>query len=328
MIGTRSLTGLLLGLTILAFASCRSGAREDGYFDILALKGPSSVGMVYLIDSPGVVNGRPVRIRMMDEPMQARAVIMKEKPDLAVLPLNMAAILYNKGLPYQVAAIPVWGTLYLCGTDTAIRTWSDLKDRKINLMGRGATPDIITHYLLGLEGLDPDRDLVIDYAFPSPADLANAMIAGIVQLAVLSEPMFSMAQSRNPEIRLILDFSAEWASWHPDTPGMPQTAIMVHRRMIREHPDDYREVLERWRLSSEAVNSDPFAAAGPVIRHRILPDTAATVLSIPRSNLAFIPAGEAKSAINRYLSVLLKFSPDAIGRQMPDEGFIYQEPDH
>ncbi|MFO7617004.1 MAG: ABC transporter substrate-binding protein [Bacteroidales bacterium] len=328
MIWSRPLAGLFLGLTLLSLASCSGVPREDGFFDILALRGPSSIGMVHLIDSPGVVNGRPLRIRMMDEPMQARAVILKEQPDLAVLPLNMAAILYNKGLPYQVAAIPVWGTLYLCGTDTAIRSWSDLKGRKINLMGRGATPDIVTRYFLGLEGLDPDKDLVIDYAFPSPADLANAMIAGIVQVAVLSEPMLSLAQARNQEIRVILDFSSEWASKHPDAPGMPQTAILVHRRMIREHPDDYREVLERWRRSTESVKGNPLAVADQVVRHKILPDRATAILSIPRSNLAFVPAREAKSAINRYLSVLLKFSPDAIGRQMPDEGFIYQEPVH
>lgn len=324
----RRLTRLAALFFVMICVSCAGKKHEDSHFDILALRGPSSVGMVHLIDSPGTVNNKPIRITMMDDPMQVRAMILKEHPEVAVLPLNMAAILYNKDIPYQLAAVPVWGTLFLCGTDTTIRSWQDLKGKRVNLMGRGATPDLITRYFLELVGLNPESDLIIDYSFPSPSDLANAMIAGVVQIAVLSEPMLSMAQARNSDIRVILDFSTEWALMHPDAPGLPQTAIMVQKRMIREQPEEFREVMVRWKQSSDSVTRYPLGAAAPVIRHRILPDSATTILSIPRSNLAFIPAIEAKSAVNRYLSVLLKFSPDAIGRHLPDERFFYQESDH
>jgi hypothetical protein len=43
---------------------------------------------------------------MMDDPMQVRAMILKEHPEVAVLPLNMAAILYNKDIPYQWQQFP------------------------------------------------------------------------------------------------------------------------------------------------------------------------------------------------------------------------------
>jgi len=52
--------------------------------------------------------------------------------DFAMIPSTMAALIYNKDRSYILCSIPVWGTLYLFGSDTSIHSWDDLKTKKIS----------------------------------------------------------------------------------------------------------------------------------------------------------------------------------------------------
>jgi NitT/TauT family transport system substrate-binding protein len=307
---------------------CKPGPADSNGVTLLTLKGPSSMGMIYLIDSPARVIPGKLNIEILDEPMLVRTRLLKDKPDLAVLPLNMAAILFNKGLPYQVIAIPVWGTLYLFGSDSLITNWESLRNQRIFMMGKGTTPDIVIRYLLNLHGLKPDDDVILDYSFPTHIDLANAVSAGQAKLAVISEPLVSLARSHNPSIRQIMDLNAEWSSAFEGNPGMPQTALIGRKDFISDHQDWITKICEAWNRSITQVNLHPDLAASRIVFYKILPDSLVAVRSIPGCNLKFRYACEIKPEIDRYLQVLLNFNPDAIGGRIPDEKFIFQKPAH
>ena len=321
--------GILLFAVIVPFlAGCHQTRQENSGIRIIILKGPSAMGMINLIDSSAAITGRPLAIEVVDEPMQVRSRMLVDKPEIAVLPLNMAAIMYNKGVDYQLLAVPVWGTLYLTGTDSTVRRWADLKGKTVHLMGKGATPDILFRYLLDKHQILPDRDIRLVYTFPTHIDLSNAMIAGQASLAVLSEPMFSLAQTRNPLIRQIMDLDIEWATATPEDPTLPSTAIMVRKDFARDHWKDIHAIAEAWNRSTEFVNHFPEKAAARIAYHKIVPDAAVALRSIPRSRLYFRYADEIRSAIQGNLKVFLTFNPDAIGGRLPDEKFIYTRPDH
>lgn len=286
------------------------------------------MGMIYLIDSPGHIISEPLTIEILDEPMLIRARILKEKPELAVLPLNMGAILYNKGLPYQVIGIPVWGTLYLFGSDSTVNDWSSMRKKRFFLMGKGTTPDILFRYLLKFNGLNPEGDVILDYSYPTHIDLANAVSAGQAGLAVISEPLVSLAQARNPSIKQIMDLNVEWAKSFPGYPEMPQTALLGRADFIRDHPEWVIKIAQAWSRSINQVNHHPEEAAERIVFHDILPDSAIAVRSIPRCNLKFRFASEIRPEIRHYLGVFFTFNPDAIGGKLPDEKFIFQKPDH
>jgi NitT/TauT family transport system substrate-binding protein len=319
---------LVFLIPMLVFTGCHSGQVKEESVTLLTLKGPSAMGMIYLIDSPGQVIPEHLNIEILDEPMLVRARMLKNKPELAVLPLNMGAILYNKGLPYQVIAIPVWGTLYLFGSDTSITDWPSLKNKRIFMMGKGTTPDILFRYLLNIHELNPDECVVLDYSFPTHVDLANAVSAGQADLAVISEPLVSLARARNPSILQIMDLNAEWAKAFPGNPAMPQTALMGRRDFILDHPDWVKKICEAWNRSIEEVNMHPELAAGRIVFHKILPDPAIAVNSIHRCNLKFRYASQIRSEIAQYLQVFFTFNPDAVGGILPDEKFICQKPDY
>jgi NitT/TauT family transport system substrate-binding protein len=317
---------LILFLFISVLIGCSSGKLNKKEISFLTLKGPSAMGMIYLIDSPTKIISEPINIEIIDEPMLVRAKLLKNKPELAVLPLNMAAILYNKGLPYQVIAIPVWGTLYLFGSDSTTIDWQTLKNKRIYMMGKGTTPDILFRYLLKFHKLNPDIDVILDYSFPTHIDLANAVSAGHAQIAVISEPMVSLAKSINPFIKEIMDLNKEWSEAFPENRSMPQTALVGRADFIRNHPQWIETISNAWIKSIEKVNNHPEKAAERIVFHGILPNENAATKSIPRCSLRFKYASDLRPEINQYLQVLYTFNPNTVGGKLPDEQFISQKP--
>ncbi|HPR33600.1 MAG TPA: hypothetical protein PLK12_15980, partial [Prolixibacteraceae bacterium] len=188
--------------------------EEHSSFTLVALKGPSSMGMIRLIDSLMQSEETDFRVEIVNEPIQVRKRMLDGSADFVILPTTMAALTYNKGLEYQLIAIPVWGTLYLTGTDTSLFGWNLLKGKKVHSMARGMSPDVVFRHLLNKNGLDTENDVTLDYRFPTHIDLAHAVAAGQAGYAILSEPQLSVAMHRNPDLKPLLNLNEAWMQHH------------------------------------------------------------------------------------------------------------------
>jgi NitT/TauT family transport system substrate-binding protein len=283
--------------------------------------GPSSMGMIYLIDSLARDEQKNIDVEILDEPIQVRKMMLEGTADFAILPSTMAAILYNKGLDYKLIAIPVWGTLYLFGHDTTINRWEDLRNRTVHVMARGMTPDVLFRNLLMTNGIIPEEDITLDYSFPTHIDLANAVAAGRAELGVISEPLVSLVMSKNSNVHPIFDLNSEWIKYQ----GVPmaQTAFIVKGSIIKNNPELIEKLIAAYENSTQRVNRDPGEAAGLIVKYGILPDSAVALQSIPRANLNFVRASAIKSEINEYLKIFYDMNPEIIGGKLPDEEFIY-----
>jgi NitT/TauT family transport system substrate-binding protein len=145
--------------------SCNESVNKNSHKQnvlVATLKGPSAISMVGLIESPESIDtSLKFNFVIKDEPNQVKDLMLKGEPDFAILPATMAAILYNKGIDYKLVAIPVWGTLYLFGTEP-VTNWKELKGKHIYMMGKGFTPDIVFRILLEKNGLITDKDVMFD----------------------------------------------------------------------------------------------------------------------------------------------------------------------
>lgn len=310
---------LIISLVYLLCISC-AGRRQTvdvPLCRIATLKGPSSMGMIQMIDS--LESSSQIQIDILNEPMQVRKMMLEGSADFAVLPSNLAAVLYNKGMAYVLAAIPVSGTLYLAGTDSSLSSWHNVKGQRVNVMAKGMTPDALFRYLLIQNGLEADLDVTLDYSFPTHTDLANAMLAGRVTSGIISEPYLSLVMAKNPAIKPLIDLSSEWNK----TQGIPiaETALLVSKKWLKSHPDLYLSLLDSYRQSTEWVNHNPDSAAVLIVKHGIVPDVQVARNAIDRSHLEFRRAKDHKDQIETYLRVLYTVSPDIIGGKMPDEAF-------
>lgn len=297
--------------------------KYNGVITIATLKGPSSMGMIYFIDSVNNNADSKIKIEILNEPMQVRKMMLDGTADFAVLPTTMAAVLYNKGMDYKLVSIPLWGSLYLFGRDTTVTDWKSLRGKRVNVMAKGMTPDALFRHLLEKNGLNPETDLTIDYSFPTHIDLANAIIAEIASLGVVSEPYVSLAMQKNPHIRIILDLNSEWSKIH----GVPiaMTAFLAKSSILKDNAELVDELEAAYRHSAQWVNANHDSAAALVVKYGILPDTATALASIPRSNIGYASAAEVQNDIIEYLKVLYDVNPDFVGDKIPDDDFFYKK---
>ena len=294
--------------------------RDSKKIKIATLKGPSAIGMVKMIDSLNQLENSTTEIKIYNEPIQVRKLMLENEVDFAVLPTTMGSILYNKGLPYKLAAIPVWGTLYLFGNDTTVKTWNDLKGKRINVMAKGMTPDVLFKYLLVQNRIDPGQDVILDYSFPTHIDLANAVAANQADLAVISEPLVSLVMQKNKQIHPIMDLNTEWQKVN-ETP-IAQTAFLVHQDLTLQNKIELEKILRSYKNSSSWVIQNQEKAAELIVKYNILPNTQVALSTIPRCNLDFKEASEIKKEITEYLKTFYELNPAIVGNKIPDDNFF------
>jgi NitT/TauT family transport system substrate-binding protein len=231
------------------------------------------MAMIQLIDEKPEISKLKTEFIIRNEPNQVRTMVMEGNIDFAVLPTTTAALLYNKGENYILAAIPIWGTLYLFGKDTSIHSWNDLRGKRISLMAKGMTPDVLFRFLAAKNGIDPDKDISIDYSFPTHIELANAIISGNSDLGVISEPLVTMVMQKNPEIKPLIDLNAEWVKVFGESVPFAQTALLVKKELADKSPELVDEYLLKLQQSVTWVNSNPEQAARLIVKYDILPDS-------------------------------------------------------
>ena len=306
--------------------SCRPIETEKTTVITATLKGPSAIAMIRMIEDQPVLGGKYKTVfEIKNEPDQVKAVIMEGSPEFAVVPTTMAALLYNKGQEYILAAIPVWGTLYLFGSDTSIHNWQSLKGKKVSLMAKGSTPDVLFRYLALANGLDPEKDIMLDYSFPGHIELANAIASEVSELGVISEPLVSLVQKKNMKVQPLMDLNLEWEKQFGDSIPLAQTALLVKKEFLKEHPQLVEEFLSELEKSADWVNNHPNEAASLIKKFDILPDSLTALISIPRCNIKFGSASMEKHGIQEYLKVFYNFNPLITGGKLPDEAFYYQK---
>ena len=164
----KKLTSLLLSVVMLvSLLACGASAKtlSAKTLRIAGLKGPTTMGLVNLLSMEK--NGTAA----MDYDLQLYGAadeivpkLIKGNLDMAAIPANLAATLYQKtngGI--QVLAVNTLGVLYVVEKGDTVHSFADLKGRTILSTGKGTTPEYVLRYLLTKNGLDPDKDVKIEY---------------------------------------------------------------------------------------------------------------------------------------------------------------------
>ncbi len=247
--------------------------------------------------------------------------IIKGDIDIAAVPTNLAATLYNKtNGKIAVLAGNTKGVLYLLSKDTSIKSVSDLKGKTVHVPGKGTNPEYLLRYVLEANVLKVGTDVIIDYTYTSPDELTSAVSAtDKVTVALLPEPKVSAATSKTPELKVVLDLTKEWnvASGGVD---LFQGCIIVRKEFLEAHPAEVAEFLKKYKASVESVTEDPKAASLVIEEVGIIPKAALAEKAIPNCNLCYVDGEELKTALSKLFTELHKLEPQSVGGAIPDDG--------
>ncbi len=292
---------------------------------VAALKGPSGFGMVRLFsEKPELGPQVSAEYELAASPDLMVAKIVSGAVDFAALPVNVAAKLYGSGIDYPMGAVTGYGVLYLMSRDPSIDSWADLSGRTVHNIGQGATPDFLFRYLLSRNGIVPEQDVRIDFSLGHP-ELAQSLIAGRVDTGILPEPFVTKVLNASKDVRVALDLQKEWSRIRGTDRSYPITVLVVRGTLARERPDIVKAFLDAYRDSVHWANEQPGEAGRLIDALDFGMNAQEAAAALPRCNLTFIPAGEAKDLVRDFLQVLLDYAPQALGGKLPDEGFYLSE---
>ena len=166
---------------------------------IAGLKGPTTMGLVNLLsmEKDGTAS-LDYDLQLYGAADEIVPKLIKGELDMAAIPANLAATLYQKtngGI--QVMAVNTLGVLYVVEKGNTVHSFADLKGRTILSTGKGTTPEYVLRYLLKKNGLDPDKDVKIEYYSEASEVTAQMAAARKDAIAVLPQPYVTAAQMKD-----------------------------------------------------------------------------------------------------------------------------------
>ena len=251
--------------------------------------------------------------------------LIKGELDLAAIPANLAATLYQKtngGI--QVLAVNTLGVLYVVEKGNTVHSFADLKGRTILSTGKGTTPEYVLRYLLQKNGLDPDKDVKIEYYSEASEVTAQMAAAKKDAIAVLPQPYVTAAQMKDAALRVVLDLTKEWNKVCGTQ--LITGVTVVRTAYAEEHPDVVQAFLTDYEKSVNAANTDIDGTAALCEEVGVVAKAAIAKKALPQCNIVFRRGEEMKKDISAYLQVLYDASPAAVGGKLPDDSFYWTKP--
>ena len=292
---------------------------------IAGLKGPTTMGLVNLLsmESDGTAS-MDYDLQLYGAADEIVPLLMKGELDMAAIPANLAATLYQKtsgGI--EAVAVNTLGVLYVVEKGDTVQSMADLKGRTILSTGKGTTPEYVLRYLLRKNGIDPDKDVKIEYY--SEASEVTAQMAATKKdaIAVLPQPYVTAAQMKDSSLRVVLDLTKEWNKVC-DTQLITGVTV-VRTAYAEEHPEEVINFLKDYQKSVDAANDDLGGTAALCEEVGVVAKAAIAKKALPKCNIVYRIGDEMKADVNAYLQVLYDASPAAVGGKLPDANFYYTE---
>ncbi len=324
----RSLLLVLLCLTLvfpISLVSCGNGKKdiENTVVKIGVLKGATGIGASKLKkDSDDKVTTGNYNIKFYETASvkNLTADIINGTVDIAALPINTAASLYNETGKVQVIAANALGVLSIIGKES-VATIADLRGKTIHTTGQAATPEYILNYVLQENGLTPGTDVTVKFYADGTKAAAGAINEGGV--AMLPEPATTATLSKNTDLKLLFNVTEEWNK--VSETKLIQGVLVVNRDFAKNHKAALDNFLKEYKTSIGYMTSDETAAeaAALTVEYGLLANTKIAADSIKRSSIVCITGKEMKNDISAMLNVLFTANADSIKGKLPEKDFYY-----
>ena len=292
-------------------------------YSIAALKGPTAMGLVKLMkdSESGETTGNEYTFTLAGSADEVTPALLKGELDMACVPANLAAVLYNKTEgAVQVLAVNTLGVLYIVENGESVQSLADLKGKTIVAAGKGSTPEYALRYLLSENGIDPDADVTLDWK-SEHSECVAALASGQASIALLPQPFVTVAQGKIEGLRMALDLTAEWDKLDNGS-GLITGVAVARKAFVEEHPAAVDAFLQAYAGSVDWVNANT-AEAAAVIGDLGIVDAAVAEKALPYCNIVCLTGSEMEAKLSGYLQVLFDADPASVGGAAPGEDFYY-----
>lgn len=335
---------LTIAMFLLTLTSCslidkvfnKDADENNTVIRIAYMNGPTGMGMAKLIhDNGGVDGNEKYQFVKYDNVQLATADLVAGKIDMACIPTNNAATLYNNSGKITVLALNCLNSLFIMTkTGVEINDISDLEGKTIYTIQNG-TPAVILQHLLEERNVNALVKTTIgegadEKAITAPTDLAPLLIAGKVDIALVPEPVATAAplkiasQNKDYTYNVAIDLTDAWSEISSSPVAMGcivanKDFTDANKTAVNAFLDEYKQSIE---YVADAENLD--TAAQYVVDAGVLDAVPAAKKSLMNlgSAIAYRDGAEMKTILVDFYNAVGTL---LIGGQLPDDEFYYEK---
>lgn len=263
--------------------------------------------------------------------IQSEAI--KSDVDIAIVPANLAARIFNSSGGYKMLAVVTNGNLYMTSSVSCnVTSLQDLKGKMVYSIGQSSVPDMIFKTLLNRAGVQfaigetpSEGKVTIKYCLDGSeviSQLALAKSKGQLVFGLYAEPAVTNSKAKGFEE--VFDLQRLWAqSGDGDQNGYAQ-AVLIARDKVCEDSGFVTKLLDAFIANESSVLQDPSKAVGNV--KAIYPQSALqanmTSQVVGRCNIKTVKADTAGRAYyENTLEAVMAINANLIGGKLPADDF-------
>lgn len=289
-----------------------------------SLKGPTSMGLLYMMeDNDNNKTQNNYEFTVVTGADELLPMMAKGELDIALVPANVAAVLYNKTAGgISVIDINTLSVLYMVSNTSDISSVEQLKGKTIYLTGKGTTPDFVLQYVLEENGL-------LDSCTLEYKSEAAEVVSALAQsdddvVGLLPQPFVTAALAQNEKLSIVLDMNEEWEKVNSAS-KMVTGVTVVRNELLKDNKELVIKFIEDHKKSVEEINADSKSGAALAVKREIVAAEGVAMKAIPYCNIVCISGEEMEHFLSGYLEVIYEKSKEFLGGALPEEDFYFMD---
>ena len=246
----------------------------------------------------------------------------KKEVDIALVPTDMAAKVYNKNSSYQICASIGQGSYYLVTSDPEVRGFnSTLINKEIAIAGENSMTDNIVKAILKKNNID---ETLVKFKYTNTVpELVKTLTLGEIYTGIVPETSLTSLLYKHSGLKILASTNDAYENTFDISEGYPQFSVIVRKDFADNNKEYVNKFLSKVKESIEFVNNNPLQAGayGEELKIPIKPQILSK--AIKRCNLKFIEIDKFKQNYEYFFDILYNYNNEAVGGTVPDESIYH-----
>ena len=246
----------------------------------------------------------------------------KKEVDIALVPTDMAAKVYNKNSSYQIYASIGQGSYYLVTSDPEVTGFnSTLINKQIAIAGENSMTDNIVKAILKKNNID---ETLVKFKYTNTVpELVKTLTLGEIYTGIVPETSLTSLLYKHSGLKILASTNDAYENTFDISEGYPQFSVIVRKDFAKNNKEYVNKFLFKLKESIEFVNNNPLQAGayGEELKIPIKPQILSK--AIKRCNLKFIEIDKFKQNYEYFFDILYNYNNEAVGGTVPDESIYH-----
>lgn len=308
----------------LSFLTACSGS--DDTLVIAVPDGAPTLALYSMMDTCNTLEGYSIEYKILTGAANIGTTVASGEADCAIMPINVAAKLYNQGIDIKLMSVNTFGNLYMVG-QTELGSMEDLKGKVVLNIGQGSVPDISLKAVLDGNNIPYEisetaiEDKIALRYVGDGSEVIALLKAGKGDYGVMGEPAVTSAvKAINGAI--VMDIQKEWAKVVGNNSFMQ--AGFVVSKSVYENKALCTAIFDKLSENNEYIMNSPEKVKTVIGRFGSNTQNDFTVEILQRCNLGNKKAVAIKSQLLAYFNAVNGYDVTFIGGKIPDDNFYLE----